>query len=234
MTRRKPAAAPPTGSWMTTWSDLVTLLMCFFVLLYSFSALDVDKFRQFIISFQGQGFLDGGIVPITDDPPLAPDSSTDDASGPFYADNGKLMTHIVAYLKENGIEGHVEVYRQEQGVLIEIKDHMFFDSARADIRSDGMPLLNKLADLLDQMPNDVVVEGHTDNIPINTVEFPTNWELSAARSARVVRYFTEIQGLDSRRFAAMGYGEFRPTASNATADGRNQNRRVVLLINAIR
>ena len=121
MTRRKPVAAPPAGTWMTTWSDLVTLLMCFFVLLYSFSALDVDKFRQFIISFQGQGILDGGTVPITDDPPLAPDSSTDDASGPFYADNGKLMTHIMAYLKENGIEGHVEVYRQEQGVLIEVK-----------------------------------------------------------------------------------------------------------------
>ena len=115
-------------------------------------------------------------------------------------------------------------------MLIQIKDHVFFDSARADIRADGMPLLNKLATLLDEMPNDVVIEGHTDNIPIRTAEFPTNWELSAARSARVVRYFTEIRGLDARRFAAMGYGEFHPVASNATAAGRNQNRRVVLLI----
>lgn len=230
MTRRRTVAAPPAGSWLITWSDLVTLLLCFFILLYSFSALDVDKFRQFIASFQGQGILDGGTVPITDVPPLAPDSSTDDDAGPFYADNGRLMVHIQEYLKENGIEGQVKVYREEQGVMIEIKDHLFFDSARADIRTDGMPLLNKLATMLNQMPNDVVVEGHTDNIPIRTLEFPTNWELSAARSARVVRYFTEIRGLDSRRFAAMGYGEFRPSTSNATADGRNQNRRVVLLI----
>ena len=230
MTRRKAVATPPAGSWLTTWSDLVTLLLCFFVLLYSFSALDVDKFRQFVASFQGQGILDGGRAPITDDPPLAPDSSTEDTSGPFYADNGLLMIYIQEYLKENGIEGHVDVYREERGVLIQIKDHVFFDSARADIRADGMPLLNKLATLLDEMPNDVVIEGHTDNIPIRTAEFPTNWELSAARSARVVRYFTEIRGLDARRFAAMGYGEFHPVASNATAAGRNQNRRVVLLI----
>jgi chemotaxis protein MotB len=216
---------------MTTWSDLVTLLLCFFVLLYSFSVLDVAKFRQFINSFQGQGILDGGVAPISDEPPLAPDeASSDETPGPFYTDNGRLMVHVMEYLKENGIEGNVEVYREEQGVLIEINDHLFFDSARAEIRSDGMPLLNKLSDLLDQMPNDVVIEGHTDNIPIKTMEFPTNWELSASRSARVVRYFTEIRGLDARLFAAMGYGEFRPTASNATAQGRTQNRRVVLLI----
>ena len=229
MTRRRQMAAPPAGSWMTTWSDLVTLLLCFFVLLYSFSALDVDKFRQFIMSFQGQGILDGGTVPILD--PLKPDDgSTNQTAGPFYADNGRMMVHIQEYLKNNGIEGDVRVYREEQGVLVELKDHLFFESARAEIRPDGMPLLSKLGELLDEMPNDVVVEGHTDNIPIRTTEFPTNWELSAARAARVVRYFTEIEGLDSRRFAAMGYGEFRPSASNATADGRSQNRRVILLI----
>ena len=95
MTRRKPVAALPTGSWLITWSDLVTLLLCFFVLLYSFSVLDVAKFREFINSFQGQGILDGGTAPITDDPPLAPDdTSTDDTAGPFYADNGLLMIHV--------------------------------------------------------------------------------------------------------------------------------------------
>ncbi|KAF0195868.1 MAG: chemotaxis protein MotB [Bacillota bacterium] len=231
MTRRRKASVQQSGNWMITWSDLVTLLLCFFILLYSFSALDVDKFRKFIMSFQGQGMLDGGTVPVNEDPPPVPDDGpSNEASGSFYADSGRLMIHIQEYLKENGIEGHIEVYREEQGVMIEIKDHLFFDSARAEIRSDGRPLLNKLAALLDQMPNDVVVEGHTDNIPIKTLEYPTNWELSAARSARVVRYFTEISGLDPRRFAAMGYGEFRPAVSNATVEGRTHNRRVVLVI----
>jgi len=221
---------------MTTWSDLVTLLLCFFVLLYSFSALDVDKFKKFINSFQGQGILDGGTVPVTDDSsPLTPDDgNTNETSGPFYADNGRLMVHVQEFMRDNGIEGHVLVHREEQGVLLELKDNLFFDSGRADIRIDGIPLLDKLAQLLNEIPNDVTVEGHTDNLPINTVAFPTNWELSAARAARVVRYFTENKALDARRFAAMGYGEHRPVATNATAEGRSKNRRVVLLIKSIR
>lgn len=235
MTRRRSAPPVATGNWMITWSDLVTLLLCFFVLLYSFSSLDAQKFKKFINSFQGQGLLDGGTVPITDDTsPIVPDDgATNNTSGDFYADNGQLMVHVEQYLKDNGIDGVVQVYREEQGVVIELNDHFFFDSARADIRSEGMGLLNKLSDLLKQMPNDVQVEGHTDNIPISTTEFPTNWELSAARASRVVRYFTENRGLDSRRFSAVGYGEFHPLASNATADGRGRNRRVVILIKGL-
>ncbi len=83
------------------------------------------------------------------------------------------------------------------------------------------------------MPNEIAVEGHTDNVPINTPEYPSNWESSAARSARVVRYFVEIRGLTPERFSAIGYGEFRPVDSNATAVGRSRNRRVVFVIRGI-
>ncbi len=229
----KSAFSPPeTAAWMTTYADLVTLLLCFFVLLYSFSALDVERFRKFVASFQGQGILTGGTVPVTQDPSSSHvvEGDSADADGPFWSDSGRMLIHVQEFLQDNGIEGDVRAYEEQGGVLIELKDHLLFDSARADIRSDGRLLLDKLAQLLNEMPNSVAVEGHTDNIPIRTTEFPTNWELSGARAARVVRYFIEVKNMDARRFAATGFGEFHPLASNSTAFGRSQNRRVVFFI----
>ena len=228
-TRSEPA---PAASWLTTYSDLVTLLLCFFVLLYSFSALDVEKFRKFVASFQGQGILTGGTVPVTQDPSSNPvvEGETADTEGPFWSDSGRMLIHVQEFLQDNGIEGVVRAYQEQGGVMVELKDHLLFDSARADIRQDGRALLDKLSVLMNDMPNSVSIEGHTDNIPIRTTEFPTNWELSGARAARVVRYFVEIRGMDARRFAATGFGEFHPMASNSTAFGRAQNRRVVFFI----
>lgn len=234
MTRRKPMSVP-ASSWLTTYSDLVTLLLCFFVLLYSFSAIDVVKFRRFVASFQGVGILDGGTIPDSTSPiPIDQiGDTTTDTEGPFWSDTGRLTVHVKEFLSTHGIEGVVQVYRAEQGVLLELRDHVLFDSGRADIRAEGITLLNKLGELFSQMPNEVTIEGHTDNIPIRTAEFPTNWELSGARSARVVRYFVEIRGLDPKRFAATGYGEHRPLEKNNTADGRARNRRVVFVIKPI-
>ncbi|MBT9152951.1 MAG: Motility protein B [Firmicutes bacterium] len=232
MTRRRATAVAAPASWLTTYADLVTLLLCFFVLLYSFSTLDAQKFRRFVLSFQGQGVLDGGTVPDTEIPvprEEVEDVATDE-TGAFWASSGQLMIHVQAFLAAHGIEAQVQVYLEEQGVLLELKDHLLFDSARADLRPEGMGLLNTLSTLLGQFPNDVGIQGHTDNVPIRTVEFPTNWELSTARAARVVRYFTEVRGLDPRRFAATGHGEFRPIDSNATAEGRSRNRRVIFLL----
>jgi len=232
MTRRRATVSVAPGSWLATYSDLVTLLLCFFVLLYSFSEINVQKFRRFVLSFQGQGVLDGGSVPDTEVP--IPREEVEDVStevtAPFWAESGRLMVHVQEFLSAHGIEAVVQAYLEDQGVLLELKDHLLFDSARADLRPEGMGLLNTLSILLAQFPNDVGIQGHTDNVPIRTVEFPTNWELSTARAARVVRYFTEVRDLDPRRFAATGHGEFRPVDTNGTADGRSRNRRVVFLL----
>jgi chemotaxis protein MotB len=231
-TTRAASAAPSAGNWLTTYSDLVTLLLCFFVLLYSFSVLDVEKFRKFVASFQGQGIMDGVTSPINRDPSPVPvqEGPTQDLDGPFWSDSGKMLVHIQDFLNDNGIEGQVRAYREQGGVLVEIQDHLLFDSAKANIRPDGLGLLNTLSVLFAQMPNSIVVEGHTDNIPINTAEFPSNWELSTARATRVVRYYVDVRGLDPRRMAAMGFSEFHPISSNATAEGRSENRRVVFFI----
>ncbi len=213
----------------------MTLLLCFFVLLYSFSAIDVVKFRRFLASFQGVGVLDGGTTPDTTIvmPEENPNEVATEQLGPFWADSGRMMTHVQEYLESQGIEAEVRAFREERGVLLELQDRVLFDSGQATLRQDGLTLLGKLVTLFSEMPNEIAVEGHTDNVPINTPEYPSNWELSAARSARVVRYFVEIRGLTPERFSAIGYGEFRPVDSNATAVGRSRNRRVVFVIRGI-
>ena len=235
MTRRRSQGGVAAASWLTTYSDLVTLLLCFFVLLYSFSAIDVVKFRRFIASFQGAGVLDGGSTPDTTIvmPEENPNEVATEQLGPFWADNGRMMTHVQEYLEAQGIEAEVKAFREEQGVLLELQDRVLFDSGQAVLRPDGLALLSKLVTLFSEMPNEIAVEGHTDNVPIDTPLYPSNWELSAARSARVVRYFVEIHGLTPERFSAVGYGEFRPIDTNATAEGRSRNRRVVFVIRGI-
>lgn len=106
----------------------------------------------------------------------------------------------------------------------------FFDSGRADIRPEGYPVLDQLAEVLRNIDNEILVSGHTDNVPINTPLFKSNWELSTARATTVVRYFTETLGLDPVKFTATGNGEHRPLADNSTAEGRQRNRRIEIMI----
>lgn len=219
-----------TGEWITIYADMVTLLLCFFVLLYSFSAIDNEKFRQFISSFQGRSILDGGQIVL---PGPDTDFPIDDGNGdddPFWADSERLLDYIQQFLVDHGIEGSIELNREERGVQMQMPDHLLFNPAQSRITAQGYKLLETLVPLFEEIPNRVLVEGHTDNRPINTVAFPSNWELSAGRSASVVRFFVEDKKLAPKRFIAIGYGEFQPIDSNSTPEGRAANRRVVLVV----
>ncbi|MDN5346755.1 MAG: chemotaxis protein MotB [Clostridia bacterium] len=230
--RREEDGAP---TWMTTYSDLMTLLLVFFVLLFSFSQIDIQKFRRFILSYQGRGILDRGTAPLAEPEPLPRQfpEGVNVESGSGQADQLlETYTQVREFLKANNMEDQVEVTYQRGGVALDIKERILFDSGKADLKPEAKNLLDKLAGLLRSLPNDIRVEGHTDSRPIHTVEFPTNWELSAARAARVVRYFTEEHGLDPRRFMAVGYGEFHPLVPNTSPENMALNRRVILLITA--
>ena len=125
----------------------------------------------------------------------------------------------------------IEIRQQKWWLEIEIKTSILFDSGSARLEPDAMPILAKLADILAPFPNPVEVEGFTDNVPISTVAYPSNWELSGARAASVVHVFTR-NGIRPERLRAIGYGEFRPVADNRTPAGRAQNRRVVIVVPA--
>jgi chemotaxis protein MotB len=117
-----------------------------------------------------------------------------------------------------------------RGLVIHLPEFLFFASGEAQIRPEAEPLLNQLADILRKIPNQIAVEGHTDNRPINTPQFPSNWELSVHRATSLVRYFVDKAHLEPTRFAAAGYGEFAPLAPNTDEAGRRLNRRVDIVI----
>ena len=226
MKERPQAAGAP--EWMTIYGDMVTLLLAFFVLLYSFSVVDVQKFQQIMSSIQISFLGQEGIMETALDPSrgemveLAVDHKFEDVLVTYQA--------VKEHLQQEGLEGMIKTRIEERGVVLEIQDQILFDSGRAEIRQEAQVLLQKVAGIIAEVPNQIIVEGHTDNVPINTAQFPSNWELSVARAVRVVRFFSEGQQLSAKRFIASGYGEFQPVATNQTVAGRAQNRRVNIVI----
>lgn len=233
---RRKSDSPAT--WTTTFADMTTLLLTFFVLLYSFSSLDTEKFKSFLISFQGQGILNWGDQPLNEvaEVTMEPSQNLVETTQSLLSQAGGTVTTEDVYklannfIMELGLEDEMQAQITEEGVALLIKDRILFDSGKADLKPEAKEILDPVAKLLGALKNEIWVEGHTDSRPIHTREFPTNWELSTARSSRVIRYFVEEKHLDPKRFVAIGYGEYRPVAPNTTWENMQQNRRVVIII----
>jgi chemotaxis protein MotB len=236
VSRKKPEKKAISQEWLTTYSDMMTLILTFFVLLYSFSLLDSNKFRQLAQSMaialggDSQVITDGGDigpVPVSENPGV---ESNTDGSGIVGSEVQKMYEEVSGYIDENALNAKVTIKKDTRGVLIELQDNILFDSGDAKLKQDSIPLLKKISGLLSKFPNEVIVEGHTDNLPINKGYYQSNWELSTDRANKVVRYFIEKEGIDGKRFQAVGLGEYRPIDTNDTPEGRQKNRRVNILI----
>ncbi|MBU3195821.1 OmpA family protein [Clostridium algidicarnis] len=235
MARKKdgPKVEELTGDeWIATYSDTITLLLTFFILLYSFSSVDQEKLKQ--ISTALQSVLNGsGGVGILEfnmnngDVPIVGESIQKDNLPQAEAD---MYSKVKEFVDENNLSSTVDIQQDERGVIIQLRDNILFESAKADIREESKSILDKINNLMDTFPNHIVVEGHTDNLAINTFKYESNWELSTARAVNVVRYFVETKGQKPARFAAAGYGEYKPMVPNDTNDNRSKNRRVNILI----
>ena len=202
----------------------MTLLLTFFVLLISYSTVQEDAFRRSLASFQEAL----GLMPYER-------SLIFFEEAPAVRSNPAIPAHEIIRRLRNaiyaeGFKEEIKVERDKEGVRITIKSPLLFDSGKADLRPNAMPVLDELVRILEQSPNFVVVEGHTDNVPIHTAGFPSNWELSTARAISVMRRLSERGELDSARFAVGGYGEYHPVESNNTPQGRQENRRVEILL----
>lgn len=233
------AGAP---EWMVTYGDLVTLLMCFFVLLFAFSEIDAQKFNAVMQSFQGSaGVLEAG-KSLSEDQ-LVFDASPEKDTTPEATEVDELviLKSLLEPIKDEleGIfagskyEDAIEFLLEENKLIIRLKDNVLFDSAKADIKEDAIEILAILGEILQDEKfdgTDITIEGHTDNVPINTVRFPSNWALSSARSASVINYFVDEFGFPETRLGIAGYAEFRPIATNDTPEGRAVNRRVEIVI----
>lgn len=222
---------PSSPGWMTTFTDMTTLLLTFFVLLFSFSRIDIARFQDVIISVQGAlGVLDGGSSFGTD---AFPGGLGDEATIEWQSEQRRLeeiFTEIDDYVRENRLESTIKASFEERGLVIRFLDTVLFDLGRAELKPEARSILDSVAELLTDVPNHIRVEGHTDNLPINTYRYPSNWELSTNRATSVVRYLVDNHGFRPQHLSAAGYGEWRPLAPNNTPEHRAQNRQVDIVI----
>jgi chemotaxis protein MotB len=231
-------SGPSRDRWLVSYADFVTLLLAFFVTIYAISQLDNSKLIQAQHSIHralnAPVFLGG--FPLE---PEVGDLSNPGAQGDLPAASLRAapQTQIeeVAQVVQHSLGNQVEtrdirLMITGRGLVIHLPEFLFFASGEAQIRPDAEPLLDRLAAILRKIPNQMAVEGHTDNRPINTSQFPSNWELSVHRATSLVRYLIEKDHLDPARFAAAGYGEYAPLTSNDDEAGRRVNRRVDIVI----
>lgn len=226
---RKKSEEVKKGSpeWMSTYGDLVTLLLCFFVLLFSFSTIDNSKFKAIIQSMQGSlGVLDSGVI-VQINPVETTFPGNDDSEEESFS---KINEQVSNFIEENDLQNSVTLILDERGLLIRLLDATLFDSGKAEIRDEAKYIIEKITDVIKESNNSIRIEGHTDNVPINTERFPSNWELSTARAVNVLKYMIEIKDIEPSRLSAVGYGEYHPIDSNDTTESRQKNRRVDIMI----
>lgn len=231
MSRRKRKQEESSGGspeWLTTYSDLVTLLLCFFVLLFSFSEVDAGKFRDIMNSFQGgAGVLEGGTS--MDQPLVHVDDTLEEDTG-----LDDLLNDLEEYADNLGLEDKITIQVDERGIVVRFMDNVFFDSGSATIKEDSFEILKAVAELLnrEEFKNmQIKVEGHTDSDNIRFSEkYPTNWELSSARATNVLRYLVEVESMNGRRVSSSGYSYYRPINPNDTPENKSKNRRVDIVI----
>lgn len=219
-------------SWLLTYSDMVTLLLAFFVLLFTFSNLDAQKYEAVIASLQGSlGVLEGGKSFVPDHTLLEPAGVIDEAAGEITPGTNVLMMYqsLVRFIEEEGLTGTMSVELSEPGIIVRFSDQVLFDLGQADLKPEFESTLTRFATAISTWQGDIRVEGHSDSLPIYRPKFPSNWELSSARASTVVRFLIG-QDFDPEKLSVAGYGEHRPIDDNSTLEGRARNRRVDVVL----
>lgn len=221
--------------WLVSYADFITLLFAFFTSMYAISTASEGKFRALSKSLnaafspnqgQSQGFFttsakQGGSSFIKDMKPTHLNESD------IYTNKYQKVRDA---LKDIQKAGRLTLFFEEQKIVIRISEGILFEPSSDAFIKDGLPVLDEIAEILKDLPNSVKIEGHTDNIPTNTDRFPSNWDLSSARAVKILKYFISAHQYDPMKLAATGYGEYRPTTSNDTPEGRARNRRVDILV----
>jgi chemotaxis protein MotB len=195
--------------WLISYSDFLTLLFTFFLALYSLSTMDLFKAEKFTGSLRK-------VFKVIDEPIS------------FEEDRNKAVIEDLKQLLHD-ISG-VNIKSDSRGIVITLPDAFLFDSGSANLKPESYEALSRISEKLKEIPGKVLIEGHTDNVPlVSTSIYKSNWELSAARASSVLHFMLQ-KGLSPDRFTIAGYGEYRPVASNDTPEGRAKNRRVELII----
>lgn len=215
--------------WLLTYADLITLLMAFFILMYSMSVLNMSRFREVAISIKS-GF--GGVVDGRGQSVLADSGSSgskpvsgEDAGVPW-----QVVRKIERFVQEEHLEKSVKVRMDERGLIISlVTDKVIFKRGEAGLSSAAIKIIDQISGMLKDIPNHIQVEGHTCDLPVAS-RYPSNWELSTARASTVVRYMIEVKKIPPERLSASGYADSKPLVPNSSESNRAVNRRVDIVI----
>jgi chemotaxis protein MotB len=236
-------------SWLLPYSDLLTLLVALFIVLFASSAVDSQKFQALSSAFNaelkgGTGFFEFP-SPVPEGGVNAPDKQQEEdneqkkdqekrQTSEQKAEHDQLeeIQHRVnTYVQENGLGNQLATSLTIEGLSVTIRDNVLFNSGSADVRTEDLEIAKEISRLLEMdVPRSIIVSGHTDNVPIKNANFESNWELSVMRAINFMKILLENDQLDPELFSAKGHGEFQPIASNESEAGRAQNRRVEILI----
>lgn len=212
--------------YLITYADLITLLLGLFIILYAASNIDVLKYEKMISAMgnvfgsDGAGAGSNQVMTFQNDP-----------AGSFQiSPYDKIKQDVNNLIAENEYEGNIRLEENERGITIHILEDIIFPSGSAELNNGSKIVLSKLAAIIASLPNDIRIEGHTDNIPISSSAFKSNWHLSVARALNTAYFLIDSEKLSPDKVSIVGYSEYRPIETNDTRDGRASNRRVDLVI----
>ena len=209
--------------YLITYADLITLLLGLFIILYAISNIDLNKYSKMSSAMEnvfgsgGSGVIGSKIL--TGNKGKIAGSKIDD-----------LKSRLATVIDKHNYSNSVTLEENDRGITIHILENILFPPGKADLNSTSKLVLNQLSTILGKLPNDIRVEGHTDNIPISSATYPSNWHLSVARALSTAYFLINEQKLDPEKVTVVGYAEYKPIADNSTAAGRAKNRRVDIVI----
>jgi chemotaxis protein MotB len=232
-------------SWLLPYSDLLTLLLALFIVLFAVSSVDAQKFSELSRAFNKA--LDGGTGVFENPSPLpegmmaetdpekfegkAEERKEELNPSPELEELKEVQEKMDAYIKDSHLKKNLKTSLTEEGLLLTIRDNVLFDSGIAMVRESDEKIAKEISDLLVMdPPRNIIISGHTDNVPISNADFESNWELSVMRAVNFMKLLQDNEKLNPEWFSAKGFGEFKPVSPNDTDNGREKNRRVEILI----
>ncbi|MEH6888585.1 flagellar motor protein MotB [Bacillus sp. JJ864] len=233
-------------TWLIPYADMLTLLFALFIVLFAMSSIDAAKFKQMAVSFKDE--LSGGTGKkefLSDQKPKAekdlsekrPESEKIKQQAEAEVKQQEMnelkavQKNIDKYIEEKGLQSSFKTELTERGLMVTIEDKALFDSGQATVKLESLNMAQEMSSLLvAASPREITVSGYTDNVPISNANFASNWELSTQRAVNFMQALLKNKQLLPQKFSAIGYGEYRPVASNDTPEGRAKNRRVEVFI----
>ncbi|EZH68140.1 hypothetical protein DH09_01790 [Bacillaceae bacterium JMAK1] len=230
MRRRSEGGESDQGrGWLVTFSDMVLIILVFFIMLFSISNVDAQRFQALSESFSGTSIMDE-LSSITEFEDEQIEQLTDEEEDVDHFT--EVKEYIDEYLIEHDLGDMIQTIQDDRGITLILQEQLLFNSGEALILSEAKPFLDQIVSIIKGVPDYYIeVEGHTDNRPIETYRYPSNWELSGARASSVIRYITErSEKVEPGRFRATGYADTRPLVPNDSRENMQKNRRVVVMI----